>query len=490
VGGLGQGLFLCSLCARPMFILSKTAPRHTLLQTLQSNVLLDMSLLHENAHGCSLRPSHMGAVHSSLSHEKNRRRDALWRNRRRTTGAHRRLPNDVVQNVVEYLDTIQAMSESRLVALGWRNATAYAIGFLNGRCWDTFTNERDGCRLLNRHFKGPAHAWGIICLGAMLKVLRCRLALDMDLNVIFRSCPALVELSIAAIPNKGTPLRSFPPPRLDVQPCPDLQTLSISSWLRLLFTGVNRCLTEVRLSGTAVDANSLFRCVLPGLTSLDLSFCEGCADLSPLRGCASLQKLNLNNSDISQAAVVTLAGLKALRVLNLRGCTQVTNIEELRQCRNLTDLTLSNSGVSNSSLGVGFVPLPSLVSLGLHSWTGSTNVVPKLRDGCMRLQWLDLSQSDADDSCVSVLGAMPALRTLVLNSCKNVTRASALTGVRTLSFLSLSYTRVSSTGIAGLETLPLLETLLLDGTLVDDIQCLQSCPALTSLIWEKGRCAM
>jgi Leucine-rich repeat (LRR) protein len=438
----------------------------------------------------------MGAVHCCLPCGKeNQQRDALWGSQQRATAANGRLPNDVVQNVVEYLDTVQAMWESRLVALDWRTATAYAVGFLNGRCWDIFSNERDGCNLLSRHFlvnrPATAHAFGIICLGPMLKVLRCRLPLDIDLNVVFRSCPALVELSIAptAVSGRrlcsvdGRPLRSVEQPlRLDVQPCLYLQALNISSWRRVvLLTGVNGCLADVRLSRTAVDANSWFRRVLPRLTSLDLSFCEGCADLSLLRRCASLQELNLNSSDSSQAAVVTLVGLKALQVLNLCGCAQVTDLRELQQCRNLTDLKLSNSGVSNSSLGFGFVPLPSLVSLDLHSWTGSANVVPKLRDGCVRLGWLDLSHSDADDHCVSVLGAMRALETLLLNSCKNVTSASALTGVRTLSYLSLSDTRVSSTGIAGLETLPLLATLRLDGTPVDDIRCLQSCPVLTSL---------
>jgi Leucine-rich repeat (LRR) protein len=429
----------------------------------------------------------MGAVHCCFSREKNRRPEAPRGNRQLTTEAHTRLPNDVVQNVVEYLDTVQAMSQSRLVTVGWRTATAYAVGFLNGRCWDTFTNERDGCSLLNRHFHvnrpATAHAWGIVCLGPMLKVLRCRLPLDIDLNVILRSCPALVELSIAPTAVDGRPLRSVEQPlRLDVQPCPDLEILRISSWRRVvLLTGVNRCLADMHLSGTAVDASSRFRRVLPGLISLNLSFCEGCADLSLLRGCASLQELYLNNSDISQAAVATLADLKALQVLNLHRCVQVTNIGELRQCRNLTDLTLSNSGVSNSSSGFGFIPLPSLLSLDLQSWAGCTNVVSKLRDGCVQLRWLDLSHSDMDDDCVGVLCAMPALQTLLLNNCKNVTSASALTGVRTLTYLSLSHTRVSSTGIAGLETLPLLATLRLDGTLVDDIQCLQSCPALTSL---------
>jgi hypothetical protein len=85
----------------------------------------------------------MGAVHCCFSREKNRRPEAPRGNRQLTTEAHTRLPNDVVQNVVEYLDTVQAMSQSRLVTVGWRTATAYAVGFLNGRCWDTFTNERD-----------------------------------------------------------------------------------------------------------------------------------------------------------------------------------------------------------------------------------------------------------------------------------------------------------------------------------------------------------
>jgi hypothetical protein len=73
---------------------------------------------------CSVAASHrkerhvMGAVHSCCL-------CARTEERRRTAPRPvARLPNDVVQNVVEYLDTVHDVMESRRVAVGWRTAVA------------------------------------------------------------------------------------------------------------------------------------------------------------------------------------------------------------------------------------------------------------------------------------------------------------------------------------------------------------------------------
>jgi hypothetical protein len=309
----------------------------------------------------------MGAIHSCCL-------CARTEERRRTAPRPARLPNDVVQNVVEYLDAVQDVMESRRVAVGWRTAVAYAIGFLNGRCWDKLLYVPGNSHLrFHRHFHAetpPANvcACTIVSLGAMLKVLHCKLPVDVGPNVIFRACPELVDFALEPM---TTTHRSLRPAgylflELDVRPCPNLQSLRVSSGLQrpaVLVPGGHSCLADVRLWCMTLDTR-IFR-ELPALTALDLSSCQGCADLT-LHERANLRHLNLSYSDITQEAFATLIALSPVNALSL-------------------------------------------------------------------------------------------------------------------TYLCLRRTRVSSAGIIGLETLPLLATLLLDGTLVDDIQCLQSCPALTSL---------
>jgi hypothetical protein len=377
---------------------------------------------------------------------------------------------------------VHAVMESRRVAVGWRTAAGYACGFINDRRWDTLQREIDGVDPVLRHFIKHAaarvFACGIVCMGPMLRSLHCRLPVDVDLHVIFRACPGLVEASIARTPVEGRTRRPVPSTtRVDLRPCPELRRLEIVSWPReLIFTGGSPTLTDLGLSGTTLGVDTTF-CDLPALTALDMSFCSGCADLKALRGCSSLRRLNLSNSDIMQAAMFTLANLKQLQVLNLHGCWNVTDVSPLQHCINLIDVAPPRTIFARSFC----LPWCSLQSLNLETFTGCVHIVPLLQDACGGLKTLNLAESDADDSCVAALGAMRALETLQLRGCRHIMNVSALADAISLTYLCLRRTRVSSTGIIGLQTLPLLATLRLDGTLVDDIQCLQSCPALTSL---------
>jgi hypothetical protein len=431
----------------------------------------------------------MGAIHSCCL-------CARTEERRRTAPRPARLPNDVVQNVVEYLDTVQDVMESRRVAVDWRTAVAYAIGFLNGRCWDQLVYvEGNSHWRFHRHFRAESPptnicACTIVSLGAMLKVLHCEWPVDVDPNVIFQACPELVDVALEPITATYRTLRRTQYNlwllELDVRPCPKLRSLRVPSWLRrqhaILITGRRSCLADVRLS--SMTLYTWIFSTLPALTTLDLGYCRGCAELT-LHGSANLRHLRLCYSDITQEVFATLA-LKTLRWLSVFGCTQVTDIGEIWRCRSLTYLALGYSGVAN--VGLDFISLPSLARLDLSGLSPNwAALAPKLRDGCSDLQWLNLYESNADDNFVSVMGAMRALSELNLCGCRRVTTATALANALSLTRLCLSRTRVSSTGIIGLHTLPLLATLLLDGTWVDDIGCLQSCPALTWLDISKTR---
>jgi Leucine-rich repeat (LRR) protein len=285
-----------------------------------------------------------------------------------------------------------------------------------------------------------------------------------------------VEASIAPKPVEGRPRRPVSSTtRVDVRPCPELRRLEIVSWPReLIFTGGSPTLTDLGLSGTTLGVDTTFF-DLPALTALDMSFCSGCADLKALRGCSSLQRLNLSNSDIMQTAMFTLANLKQLQVLNLHGCWNVTDVSPLHHCINLIDVAPPRTIVACSF----YHPWRSLLLLDLETFTVCVHIVPLLRDACGGLKTLNLAESDADDSCVAPLGAMRALETLQLRGCRHIMNVSALANAISLTYLCLRRTRVSSTGIIGLQTLPLLATLLLDDTSIDDVQCLQPCPALT-----------
>jgi hypothetical protein len=50
----------------------------------------------------------------------------------------RRIPNDLVQNTVEYSGRVAGFLSFRGVSTEWQGAVCDAVGYLNGRCWNRF----------------------------------------------------------------------------------------------------------------------------------------------------------------------------------------------------------------------------------------------------------------------------------------------------------------------------------------------------------------
>jgi internalin A len=211
---------------------------------------------------------------------------------------------------------------------------------------------------------------------------------------------------------------------------------------------------------------------LDGLTSLNLSGCEGVKDLTPLTGLHSLTELDLSwcegvdnldsltelhrltSLDLSLCRGVTdltpLTELHSLTELDLRGCSGVTDLTPLTGLHSLTVLDLSEcSGVTNLPPLTG---LHSLIRLDLSGCSGVTNL-PQLT-GLHRLTSLDLSLCEGVTNLTPLTG-LHSLTVLDLSLCRGVTNLTPLTGLHRLTVLHLSW----CSGVTDLDPLDGLHSL-------------------------------
>ncbi len=174
------------------------------------------------------------------------------------------------------------------------------------------------------------------------------------------------------------------------------------------------------------------------------------SDLSPLAGLASLQSLNLINNQVSDLS--PLAGLASLQSLDLRD-TQVSDLAPLAGLASLQTLTLWNNQVSD------LAPLAGLASL---QWLDlRNNQVSDLAPlaGLASLQRLDLRNTQVSD--LAPLAGLASLQTLNL-WITQVSDLAPLAGLASLHWLNLGDTKVSDVsplaGLASLQTLDLMNT--------------------------------
>jgi Leucine-rich repeat (LRR) protein len=111
--------------------------------------------------------------------------------------------------------------------------------------------------------------------------------------------------------------------------------------------------TGIRLPNVELSAKGIGKIAkAANLKGLDLS--GGTIDdtaLAALRGCKSLEQLNLSGTKISGACFVKIGLLPKLDTLNLSGtqCVDMTLVA-LRSCRSLRDLDLSGTKISDAAL--------------------------------------------------------------------------------------------------------------------------------------------
>jgi hypothetical protein len=245
-----------------------------------------------------------------------------------------------------------------------------------------------------------------------------------------------------------------------------------ASWVNDL--GLQKLLAEpsirrLDLSRTHItDAGLETVAKLPNLVSLDLRFCEHIteAGVAHLKDSATLQRLDLRGTAVSDSGIAFLAQVGTLRALDI-GSTQITEpaLEALEALENLEELAVGGNRVGD--LGLSYLhALPKLRRLDLSGSQVTDSGVwgVTVTDGnldaialLIGLEELNLAASDAE--YVSSIGdGVPRVRNRIEITDLGAGKLTALTRLRSL---DLSRSAVTAKGLEALAKLPALEVLTL-----------------------------
>jgi Leucine-rich repeat (LRR) protein len=473
----------------------------------------------------------------------------------------RDIPADVVQNAAEYIGSVVNFLQLRGVSRAWNGAISDAVGYLNNKCWtelidgfeldeDDFWRALDDPRVdpLPKHFQcdteGAALRCAALCLRSRLRTLswtRSSVA-HFTLSLLGTSNTTLASLRLSMTRVNPTQLRGLQGLRTlqllgSYLDAPDLAVLGELKHLRSLdlthqpvtdLTGLRNCseLRELSLRGTRVTDDSFIglETILSQLIKLDLSHCKSVTVVSMLAPCANLRDLNLQYS--GAADLNRLDQLVALEALNLEnvplrdwkflqrlggsqlqrlrlrfhglwqadisyfatsaaGCLvsfdvsncSIHDVSCLRSCIALRELILECTGVTSETMQ-SLAELPVLEVLNLRC--------TKVRDAtslarCQVLKDLNLSDTRALND-VAGLECIPTLERLNLDGCRFLNTVTTLRHCRALRKLVLSDTQVTDEGLAGIEGIPTLTALnLARCDRVTSVCALRHCVALRNL---------
>ncbi|XP_073032657.1 uncharacterized protein [Primulina eburnea] len=249
-----------------------------------------------------------------------------------------------------------------------------------------------------------------------------------------------------------------------------LKEVDLSRCSKITDAGVKHLLSipaleKLSISETGVTADGV--ALLASLTSLLVLDLGGLpvtdSALGSLQVLTKLELLDLWGSEVSNEGVIHLKHLPKLKILNLAwtGVTELPNLSSLA-CLNMSNCTIL-------SLLEGIRHKAQLEKLIMHGAkiTDAYEVFQYVETNT--LSFLDISNCSLDSFCfLSSMEAMTHLNlgdsSLVDNSVEHIAYIGA-----NLRYLNLCNTRISSEGIGALAGLvPILETILLAGTLVDD----------------------
>ena len=211
---------------------------------------------------------------------------------------------------------------------------------------------------------------------------------------------------------------------------------------------------------------------LKGLTQLQVLNLYGPqftdAGLKHLEGLTKLHSLTLHNTNVTDAGLEHLEGLKSLRQLDLTG-TQITDagLEHCKPLAQLENLNLGGTKITDAGLK-HLRRLPQLKHLWLHK-TQVTDVGLKDLKGFANLQDLGLGNTNVTGAGLEHLSGLKSLRSLLLSG-PNITDAALehLKGLTQLKHLYVSNTKVTGAGLIHLKELTNLQTLSLQQTAITD----------------------
>jgi internalin A len=192
------------------------------------------------------------------------------------------------------------------------------------------------------------------------------------------------------------------------------------------------------------------------------------AGLKELTGLKQLQSLDLSYAQVTDRGLKHLAGLKQLQSLNLTQ-TEVTRagLKKLSGLKQLQTLSLDSASVTDAELKV-LAGLKQLQSLRLQG-TKVTDAGLKELAGLKQLQSLNLSNAQMTDAVLKELAALKQLQSLDLSHAQ-VTDAALkeLARLKQLQSLNLSYTQVTDAVLKELVGLNQLQWLNLINTQVTE----------------------
>jgi Leucine-rich repeat (LRR) protein len=258
-------------------------------------------------------------------------------------------------------------------------------------------------------------------------------------------------------------------------------------------------LTRLRLDDAAAVARCAVMCLRARLTALSCAGSASCVplrllgetnealvtlslhaalplnDLSCLLGCVALRELSLQGTQVTNESFAGLGPLLArLHKLDLSGCKQLNAISKLAPATSLSELDLADSGVDDLR---GLEKLVALETLNVTNIC--TDDLSTLRQ-CPRLVTLTVNGDMTALECI-IHGAPPSLVDCRLRIDDAVTALDS----RSLSCLRrstvLKFSDLDNASLQGLEEIPSLERLDLEGTGVVDVRSLAGCCALKEL---------
>lgn len=257
-----------------------------------------------------------------------------------------------------------------------------------------------------------------------------------------------------------------------------------------------RCVHGVNVPASLVCDEQSPPCVREVVMNVNVFLCnDGCIDgpadtpvydqdlflLRPFA--ATLQKLDLQKTEITNAGLAAVAELTELRSLNLAG-TRITGagLERLSTLRKLEQLDLRETTLVAADLG-SLVALQALRSIELPEKIATDDVLAIL-GRLPRLERLELMNAPCTDQGLAHLAKLRQLKLLDLSHTKTTDAGLvSLAALSNLTQLRLTGTHISGAGLAHLEHLSGLEELNLGDTNVDDavLEHLARFELLTSL---------
>jgi Leucine-rich repeat (LRR) protein len=239
-------------------------------------------------------------------------------------------------------------------------------------------------------------------------------------------------------------------------------------------------LRELTLQDTQVTNESFAGLgpLLAQLHKLDLSECHQLHAISNLAPATSLRELTLAGSGVAD-----LRGLEKLVALETLDVTiiRTTDLSILRQCPRL--VTLSAQGPITALESIIHAAAPSLVDCRLHIYD-AVRALDSRSLSCPRRSTV-LKFSDLDNASLQGLEEMPSLTLLDLEG-TGVDDVRSLAGCRALRELKLTLSDVTDVGIIGLERIATLEVLNLAYCRgITSVTSLRHCTALRELFLDR-----